>query len=118
LLGGKSLRLYHFAVLGMAAALVFPLGGCSGGGLIKPGASMEQVQQDRETCRRESALNLRPPRPEAAPTFNASSAPLPMGSAHDVGGAGDAQMADVMDRTGVDTKTFERCLRAHGFRKP
>ena len=112
------MRIHQLALLGMMAALAFPLGGCSGGGLIKPGASMEQVQQDRETCRRESALALRPPRPEAAPTFNASSAPLPMGSAHDVNGSGDAQMADVLDRTSVDTKTFERCLRARGFVKP
>ena len=112
------MRIHSRVLLGFAATLSFSLGACSGARLIKPGASMEQVQLDRETCRRESATNIRPPRPEGAPTFNAASAPLPMGSAHDVTGVGDAQMADVMDRTGVDTKTFERCLRARGFREP
>lgn len=109
---------HSLVTLGLAVALTFSLGACSGPRLIKPGATMEQVQFDRETCRRESATNIRPPRPEGAPTFNAASAPLPMGSAHDVTGVGDVQMADVMDRTAVDTKSFERCLRAHGFREP
>lgn len=99
----------------MAAALVSGLAACAETRLVKEGAGLEEVAADREACRREASLALRPPRPEPAPTFDASSSVAPMGSARDVNRVGDAQMADVMDRLGFDETTFENCLRARGF---
>jgi hypothetical protein len=108
------LRTIPLVVLAVAT-LAGPLSGCAETRLIKPGASLEQVEEDRAACRRQAALTPRPPAPEPPPTFNASSAPLQMGSANDVSRVGNAQMSDVMDRTSVDEAMFENCLRARGF---
>lgn len=110
------MRTFSLVVLAVAA-IAGPLAGCAETRLIKPGASLEQVEEDRAACRRQAALVPRPPSPEPPPTFNASSAPLQMGSANDVSRVGSAQMSDVMDRTSIDEATFENCLRSRGFQE-